>query len=75
MCVLVQGGLILDRICSVIYGAFSTVARPFLDRRNFFMIFFVLLFFFQDEVEQLSSWKFLKWNKFGNRISPPKCIC
>ena len=26
----------------------------------------------EDEVEKLSSWKFFKWNRFGNRISPPK---
>ena len=68
-----QGGLVLDCICSVKHGAFFTVTRPFLDRRNFFMIFLVLVFF-QDEVEKLSSWKFFKWNRFGNRISPPKCI-
>ena len=35
--------------------------------------FFLVLIFFQDEVEQLFSWKFLKWNRFRNRISPPKC--
>ena len=51
-----QGGLVLDSICSVKYGAFFTIPRPFLDRRKFFMIFFVLVFF-QDEVEQLSRWK------------------
>ena len=37
---------------------FFIVARPFLDRRNFFHDFFFGLVFFQDEVEQLSSWKF-----------------
>ena len=30
----------------------------------FFMIF--LLVSFQDEVKQLSSWKFFDWNRFGN---------
>ena len=43
--ILVQGGLILDCICSVKYGAFSIDARPFLDTRKIFMIFFVLVFF------------------------------
>ena len=66
-----QGCLVLDCIYIVKYGAFFTIARPFLDTRNFFMIFFVLVFF-QDEVEQLSSWKVFKWNRFGNRISPPQ---
>ena len=51
-----QGGLVLDCICSVIHGAFFTVARPFLDS---FHDFFFVLVFFQDEVERLSSWKFL----------------
>ena len=55
-----------------IWGIF-TVARPFLDRRNFFHDFFVLVFF-QDEVEQISSWKFFKWSRFASRILPPKCI-
>ena len=68
-----QGGLVLDYICSVKYGAFFTIARPFLDRRSFFNDFFVLVFF-QDEVEQLSSWKFFKWNRFGNIVSPLKCV-
>ena len=53
-----QGGLVLDCICSVKYEAFFTIARPFLIEENFFMISFVLVFS-QDEVEQLSSWKFL----------------
>ena len=39
-CILVQGVLVLDCICSVKYGAFFTVARPFLDRRNLFHDFF-----------------------------------
>ena len=52
-------GLILGCIYSVKYGAFFIVARLFLDRRNYFHDFFILVFF-QDEIEQLSSWKFLK---------------
>ena len=28
---------------------------------------------FLNEVKQLSSWKFFDWNRFGNRISIPKC--
>ena len=39
--ILVKGGLVLDYICSVKYGAFFTVARPFLDRRIFFHDFFL----------------------------------
>ena len=69
-----QQGLVLDCICSVKYGAFFTIARPFLDRRKSFHDFFFVLVIFQDEVEQLYSWKLFKWNRFGNRISPPKCI-
>ena len=30
----------MDYICSVKYGAFFTIARPFLDTRNFFQDFF-----------------------------------
>ena len=40
----------------------------FLRHKFFFMIFFVLVCF-QDEVKQLSSWKFFDWNRFGNRFS------
>ena len=40
----------------------------FLRHKFFFMIFFVLVCF-QDEVKQLSSWKFLDWNRFGNEVS------
>ena len=39
-----QGGLVLDCICSVKYGAFFTVARPFLDRRNFVIFFCTSVF-------------------------------
>ena len=35
-CILVQGSLVLDCIWSVKCGAFLTIARPFLDTRNFF---------------------------------------
>ena len=35
-----QGGLILDYICNIKYGAFFLIARPFLDTTIFFMIFF-----------------------------------
>ena len=31
------------------------------------MIYFILVSF-QDEVKQLSSWKFFDWNRFGNRF-------
>ena len=34
--------------------------------------FFVTNFFY-GEVKKLSSWKFFDWNRFGNRISTPKC--
>ena len=50
-----QGGLVLDYICNVKYGAFFIVARAFLDRRIFFHDFCFVLVFFQDEVEELSS--------------------
>ena len=39
-CILVQGGLVLDYICNIKYGAFSGVVRPILDKRKFFMIFY-----------------------------------
>ena len=35
-----QGGLILDYICNVKYGAFFTISRPFLNTRNFFHNYF-----------------------------------
>ena len=54
-------------------GHFSLLQGHFWIKEIFFMIFFVLVFF-QDEVEELSSWKYFKWNRFGNRILPPKCI-
>ena len=54
-----QGGLILDCICSVKYGAFFTSARPFLDRRIFFHDFVFVLVFFQDEVEHFQVGSFL----------------
>ena len=34
---------------------------------NFFYDFFMIVCF-QDEVKQLSSWKFFDWNRFGNRF-------
>ena len=54
------------------YGARTFFARPFFARPFFktqilFVIFFVLVCF-QDEVKQLSSWKFFDWNRFGNRF-------
>ena len=67
-----QGGLVLDCSCGVKYGHFSLLQGHFWII-FFFMTFFVLVFS-QDEAEQLSSWKFLKWNRFGNRISPPNNI-
>ena len=39
----------------------------FLRHKFIFMIFFVLVCF-QDEIKQLSSWKFFDWNRFGNRF-------
>ena len=42
-------------------------ARPFFRAQIFFHDLFVLVFF-QDEVKQLSSWKFFDWNRFGNRF-------
>ena len=35
-----KGGLVLDCIWNVIYGAFFTIVRPFLDTRIFFHNFF-----------------------------------
>ena len=61
----------MDCICSSKYGAFFTIARPFLDTR--INLFFLELVFFQDEVKELSSWKFFDWNRFDDRISTPKC--
>ena len=49
------------------YEARPFFARPFFKAQVFFMIFFGLVYF-QDEVKQLSSWKFFYWNKFGNRF-------
>ena len=39
-CILAQGGLVLDCVCNVKYGAFFTIVRPFLITRNFFHDFF-----------------------------------
>ena len=39
----------------------------FLRHKFFFMIFFCTSVF-QVEVKQLSSWKFLDWNRFNNRF-------
>ena len=47
VCILVQGSLILDCICNVKYRAMIIVARPFLDRRNFFHDFFWTSVFFK----------------------------
>ena len=44
-CILVQGGLVLDSICSVKYGAFFSVARAFLDSKIFFHDFLVKVCF------------------------------
>ena len=54
-------------------GHFPLLQGHFWIEEKKFMIFLVLVFFL-NEIKQLSSWKFLKWNRFGNRISPPKCI-
>ena len=40
----------------------------FFKAQIFFHDFFFVLVCFQDEVKQLSSWKFFGWNKFGNRF-------
>ena len=40
----------------------------FIKHKFFFMISFLVLVCFQDEVKQLSSWKFFDWNRFGNRF-------
>ena len=48
-----QGGQVLDCICSVRYGVVFTIARPFLDRRTIFSDFFFPLLVFQDEVQEL----------------------
>ena len=50
-----------------LYGARSFFARPFFKVQIFFHDIFVLVCF-QDEVKQLSSWKFFDWNRFGNRF-------
>ena len=42
-------------------------AMPFLKAQIYFHDFFLLVRF-QDEVKQLSSWKFFYWNRFGNRF-------
>ena len=49
------------------YEARPFFARPFLKAQIFFHDFFILLCF-QDEVKQLSSWKFVDWNMFANRF-------
>ena len=59
----------MDYSCNVKYGAFFTIARPFLDRRNFYHEFFFGTNVFLNEGKQLCSWKFFKLNRFGNRIS------
>ena len=43
----------------------------FLRLKIFFLDFFSLVCF-QDEVEQLSNWKFFDWNRFGNDVSKLK---
>ena len=48
------------------YGARPFFARPFFKAQIFFHDFFFVLVCFQDEVKQLSSWKFFDWNRFGN---------
>ena len=47
-------------------GHFSLLQGHFWIEENFFMNFFFVLVCFQDEVEQLSSWKFFKCNRFVN---------
>ena len=49
------------------YGARPFFARPFLKAQIIFREFFLLVCF-QDEVKQLSSWKFFDWNRFDNRF-------
>ena len=50
------------------YGVRPFFARLFFKAQIFFHNFFYILVCFQDEVKQLSSWKFFDWNKFGNRF-------
>ena len=49
------------------YGARPFFARPLFKAQILFHDFFVLVCF-QDEVKQLSSWKFFDSNRFGNRF-------
>ena len=53
---------------SVKYGSRPFFARPFFKAQIFFSQFFFVLVCFQDEVKQLSNWKFFDWNIFGNRF-------
>ena len=50
-----------------IWGQGHFLQSHFVRHKKKFMIFFVLMCF-QDEVKQLSSWKFFDWNTFGNRF-------
>ena len=54
-----EGGLVLDYICSVKYGAFSTVARPFLDRRKKFHHFFLYRYFSEMKLKNFLVGSFL----------------
>ena len=49
------------------YGARPFFTRPFLEAKFFFHDFFLQVCF-QNEVKQLSSWKFFDWNRFDNRF-------
>ena len=50
------------------YGARPFFARPFFKAQIFFFMIFFVLVCFQDEVKQLSSWKFFDSNRFSNRF-------
>ena len=50
------------------YGTRPFFVRPFFKAQTFFHDFFFVLVCLQDEVKQLSSWKFSNWNRFGNRF-------
>ena len=54
------------------YGIRPFFARPFFKAQIIFFMIFIVLVCFQDEVKQLSNWKFFDWNRFGNDVSKLK---
>ena len=67
-----QGGLVLECICSVKYGAFFTIARAFLDTRKNFHDFFWYKCVFKMKFNNFLVEFLFYWNRFDNRISIPK---